>query len=272
MGELFPQLTLGAFFMKSCTRSCGIAVRSALGLGLAAIAFLGSASVVSAQGYDFFQTGSGAYVDLSSMGLGQVNLQGVPIEPSTFGNTDTIMYRSNAVPSGGGNVSTVVYALYLQSTSPVTYKGQSADVYVTINNSNGGIPQSVLPQPDNLSGSSGNLNVDTGTSTFSSTLSVNADLIFVTHGGSPTNSSQILGSGAAPSVSMGTSGSTYSTSAPPNYPTATCYPAGGFYPIPKHTGPHPVKPGTKTSGGSSAPKSAAIGVISCPAPIQEQAQ
>lgn len=254
--------------MKTCTTFCKNAIRFGLGLSLPAIALLCFSSVASAQGYDFFQTGSGAYVDLSSMGLGQVNLQGVPIETSTFGNTDTIMYRSSAIPGGGGNVPTVVYALYMQSTSPVTYKEQSADVYVTINNSSGAIPQSVLPQPDNVSGSSGNLNVDTSTSTFSSTLSVNADLIFVQHGGSPTNSTQILGSGPAPSVSMGTSGSTYTTSPPANYPAPGCYPAGGFYPIPKHTGPHPVKPGTKNSSGI-APKTSAIGVIACTNPVPD---
>ena len=59
-------------------------------------------SMVSAQtaGYDLLQTSSGASIDLSSLGLGVVNLKGVPIQSST-GNTDTIMHRTADMPSGG---------------------------------------------------------------------------------------------------------------------------------------------------------------------------
>ena len=44
-------------------------------------------------GYDLLQTGSGAKVDLSSLGLGTIRLQGVPIQAS-LGTTDTIMHRT----------------------------------------------------------------------------------------------------------------------------------------------------------------------------------
>ena len=70
-------------------------------------------------GYDLFQTGSGISVDLSSLGLGVVNLQGVAIQGSS-GNTDTIVHRTQNVPSGGGAVSVNVYALFMKSTSSVT--------------------------------------------------------------------------------------------------------------------------------------------------------
>src|SRR5215471_11074380 len=73
-------------------------------------------------GYDLFQTGSGTSVDLSSLGLGVVNLQGVAIQGSS-GNTDTIIHRTQNVPSGGGTVSVNVYALFMKSTSSVTFQG-----------------------------------------------------------------------------------------------------------------------------------------------------
>jgi hypothetical protein len=104
-------------------------------------AVIGSAQT---SGYDLFQTGSGASVDLSSMGLGVVKLQGVPltVPNNNVGNTDTIMYRPSDFPSGGGTVSVTVWALQMKSISPVTFSGQSADVWVTINNSGGAISSS----------------------------------------------------------------------------------------------------------------------------------
>lgn len=246
--------------MKSCTKFFS-ASRAIVGLCLTAFAFFNFAPKASAQGYDLFQTGSGAYVDLSSMGLGTVNLQGVPIQSST-GNTDTIMYRSGSTPTtNGGTVSTSVYALYMQSTSPVTYNGQSADVYVTINNSGGNISQSVLPQPDALTTSSGSLTVYPSSSTFDSSVGVNADIIFVQHGGSPVNPSQVIGSSPGPSVTMSSTGSSYTTTTPPNYPTAPCYPSGGFYPLPVHHGPHPVVRGKKNGSATQAGEKADLTAI-----------
>src|ERR1700753_520078 len=100
-------------------------------------------------GYDLLQTGSGAAIDLTSVGLGNVSLQGVPIQSST-GSTDTIMQRTKDV-TGGGTPPVVVNAVFMKSTKSVTFSGQQVDVYVTVNNSGGTIPTTVLPQPDALS-------------------------------------------------------------------------------------------------------------------------
>jgi len=201
---------------------------------------LGSAQ---SAGFDLLQTSSGASIDLSSLGLGVVQLQGLPIQGST-GNTDTIMHRTQNVPSGGGTVTVNVNALFMQSTSSVTFNGQSADVYVTINNSGGQISTSVLPQPDSLSASTGTVTVRTD-GTFDSNITVNADVIFVKAGTSVTNPSNYLGHQAASAISLTSTNSSWSSTPPPNYPVVNCYPSGGFYPFPKHVGPHPVIPGKK---------------------------
>jgi hypothetical protein len=217
-------------------------------------------------GYDVFQTGSGASVDLSGINLGVVSLQGVAIQSST-GNADTIMYRPQAVPSGGGTIPVNLYALFMKSVSPVNYQGHSADVYVTVNATGGTIPTSTLPQPDSLSASSGTITVypnSQGTGgTFDSSIVINADIILVTAGTSVTNSANYLGHQAAPSITLAQTGSSYSTTAPSGYPlgnasvplgpaaagvvgnaasTGGSMPTGGFYPKPIHNASHPVVP------------------------------
>ncbi|HEY6252825.1 MAG TPA: hypothetical protein VI685_22945 [Candidatus Angelobacter sp.] len=226
------------------------------------------ASLASAQssGYDVFQTGSGASVDLSSIGLGVVSLVGVPIGSST-GNADTIMYRPQAVPAGGGTIPVNLYALFLKSQNHVTYSGQSADVYVTVNNSGGAISTTVLPQPDSLSASSGTLTIYTN-NTFDSTITINADVILVKAGGSPSDSSAVLGHQAAPAITLSQTGSSWSTTPPPGYPISetstptsatvagprgtaatTTISSGGIYFKPVHQGPHPVIPAQNSGGG-----------------------
>lgn len=242
--------------MKRCANYRSMATRFALGLGLPAAFFLGFGTLASAQSgtqyYDLFQTGSGASVDLSNMGFGTVQLQGVPIQGST-GNTDTIMQRTTT--SDPNTDSVVVYALQMQSTSPVTYKGQSADVYITVNNTAGtpgAISESVLPQPDNITQPTGGTVVRTPSAgTFNSNVTVNADVILVTHGGQVTNSANILGSQPAPSITLTSSNSPYSSSASSGYPSNSNYPSGGFYGQPHHQGPHPVIP-SKCSSGTTA--------------------
>lgn len=192
-------------------------------------------------GYDLLQTGSGASVDLTSLNLGVVPLQGVSIETS-LGNTDTIIHRT---ANGPGKVPINVTALFMKSTHAVTFKAQSCDVYVTINNSGGAISTSVLPQPDVLSGSTGTVTITSNGSsggTFDSSFTVNADLIFVKAGTSVTNSANYVGHQGAPSNSMSSSNSTWSTTPSPGYPSSSSFPSGGFYPKPVHTGPHPVVP------------------------------
>jgi hypothetical protein len=193
-------------------------------------------------GYDLLQTGSGAFVDLTSQGLGIVSLQGVPIEACT-GNTDTIMHRTQNVPTGGGTVPLVVTALFMKSTSPVTFNGQSVDVYVTINNSGGVISTSVLPQPDALTLSTGTITIRT-TGTFDSSFNVNADVIFVKAGTSVTNSANWVGHQPAPTKTISSANSTWSSTPPSGYPSCSAFPSGGFYPTAMlHiSGPHPTKP------------------------------
>ncbi|HYX51914.1 MAG TPA: hypothetical protein VE783_00565, partial [Candidatus Limnocylindrales bacterium] len=55
---------------------------------ISALVLLPAFAAAQSAGYDLLQTGSGASVDLSSIGLGKVPLQGVPIQTST-GSTDT---------------------------------------------------------------------------------------------------------------------------------------------------------------------------------------
>jgi hypothetical protein len=229
----------------------------AIVISLIAVLCLGS-NLASAQsppsaGYDLLTTASGTSINLSSIGLGSsIPLQGVPIEAS-LGSTDTIMNRPDNVVYGTAQ-SLNVTALFMMSTSPVEYDGQSADIYVTLNNSGGLISTSVLPQPDTLNASGGTITVSSG-GTFTANFVVNADVIFVPHGASVTNSANYLGHQAAPQVTLSPATSTWSTTAPSGYPSSSTFPSGGFYPIlPAHNnGPHPVTPAT--CGGSSQVKS-----------------
>lgn len=218
---------------------------------LAILALFAVSALASAQsaGYDLLQTGSGASINLSSVGLGNVSLNGVPISGGT-GNTDTIMHRTQDVPQGGGTVPLEVTALFMKSVSSVTYSGQSVDVYVTINNSGGKVSTSVLPQPDSLSGSTGTMTVRTD-GTFDSSFNVNADVIFVKAGTSVTNSANYVGHQAASTISLSSTNSTYTTTPPAGYPNSTTFPSGGIYPRPVHNGPHPVIP-SKCGGAQPA--------------------
>jgi hypothetical protein len=201
------------------------------------------------QGFDLLQTGSGASIDLSSIGLGVVPLQGVPIQGTT-GNGDTIMHRTADMPAGGGTVPVNVNALFMKSKSSVTFQNQPSDVYVTINNSAGQISTSTLPQPDSLSGSSGTVTIRTD-GTFDSNITVNADVIFVKAGTSVSNSGNWLGHQPASAITLTSTNSTWSSTPPPGYPSSSSYPSGGFYPKPVHAGPHPVVPAACPSGTTS---------------------
>jgi hypothetical protein len=251
--------------------------------GLAMLALFAASALASAQtaGYDLLQTGSGASIDLTSVGLGKVTLNGVPIAGGT-GTTDTIMHRTQDVPQGGGTVPLEVTALFMKSASSVTYNGQPVDVYVTINNSGGKVSTSVLPQPDSLSGSTGTMTVRTD-GTFDSSFNVNADVIFVKAGTSVTNSANYVGHQAASTISLSSTNSTYTTSAPSGYPSSTTFPSGGIYPRPVHNGPLPVIPSkcgtakpaspqspttSATTTKQAAPTGSAIAVAQCVAVAQ----
>src|SRR5436309_662057 len=220
-------------------------------------------------GYDLLQTGSGASIDLSSVGLGNVPLQGVPIQSST-GSTDTIMHRTQDI-TGGGTTPVNVTALFMKSTNSTTFQGQQVDVYVTLNNSGGTIPTSVLPQPDSLSASSGTVTARTD-GTFDSSITVNADVIFVKAGTSVTNSANYVGHQPASAVKVSSTNSSWSSTPPSGYPSDPNFPSGGFYPKPAHTGgPHPVVPAACPSsspapGGAS--KTGAALVRACAVAVQ----
>jgi len=203
-------------------------------------------------GYDLLSTGSGAYVDLSNLGLGKVNLQGQSWDGS-LGSTDTIMHRTQNVSGGNGSTPVEVTALFLKSISSVTYQGQPVDVYVTVNNSGGTISTSTIPQPDATS-SSGTVTFSGNSSggTFDSSITINADLIFVKAGTSVTNSANYVGHTGAPSVTLTSTGSPWSASAPAGYPSSSTWPSGGGYPQAVHNGPHPVIP-AKCGSGTASP-------------------
>lgn len=190
---------------------CGLMIASSL------------SAVAQNAGFDLFQTGSGTTADLGSP-IGTVNLQGIPIQ-GTLGNTDTIVQRTQ---NGPGQVPATVYALSMKSTNPITFNGQSADVYVTINNSGGAIPTTALPQPDTLSPSTGTVTISVG-GTFNSSIAVNADVILVKAGTSIGNPSNILGHQPAPMVSLTSTNSSWSASAPSGYPSNSNFPSGGFF-------------------------------------------
>jgi len=208
--------------------------------------------IASAQtsGYDFFQTTTGAAADVSNItGVSPslVPLKGVPIMASA-GNTDTIIHRT-----ADGNSPINVFALFMKNSGVVTYMGQSVDLYITINNSAGFISTSVLPQPDALTPSIGTITIHP--TTFDSDITVVADVIIVAPGASPTGPSKFHG--PANPTPLTTQGSSWSSVAPPGYPSVTGLPSGGFYPSPVHIngGRHPVSPASCPSvGGASATK------------------
>lgn len=221
-----------------------------LALG-ALVVLLVPAAVAQCNGYDQFQTEAGTQFNFD--GIGVVDLQGVPID-SSYGNADTIIQRTPPPPgSPDGQCSLSIFALYLKSTKPVTLQGGVvADLYVTINNTGGSVP----PQPDALTPSTGTVTItpsgpDGGT--FDSTLTVNADLIFVKPGTNPTDPrNYVAPPRPAPPPGKRLVGIkiVYHTAPPSGYPS--CLPADVFY-IYEITGsshPHIVKAAVNTTCGT----------------------
>jgi len=157
----------------------------------------------------------------------------------------------------------LVTALFMKSTESVVFQGKNADVYITLNNSAGVIPTTVLPQPDTLNASGGTITINSG-GTFTASFVMNADVIFVNAGTSVTNPGNYIAHQPSPQVSFSPATSTWATEAPSGYPYSTTFPSGGFYPtIPKHTnGPHPVT--YATCGSSGQVKSQRVACISQP--------
>ena len=199
-------------------------------------------------GYDLLQSAPGTAVDLKYMHLGIVPLKGVPIETCT-GNTDTIMHRTQDVPATG-KVPVEVYALFLKSAKPITFRNQRADVYVTINHS--GKP-TLVPQPDPLRNpSTGELTIRRN-HTFTSLITVEGDLIFVKAGTNVKDPANYLAHEPTHPVRLTSTNSSWSPRPFPGYPDCRDYPAGGFYARPRHVGPHPVNPATTSRPGQTNP-------------------
>jgi hypothetical protein len=166
----------------------------------------------------------------------------------------------------------------MKGASPVTYNGQAADLYITVNASGTDIPQTVLPQVDSLPPSTGTVTVRPD-GTFDSNVNVNADVILVVAGANPGQSGNILGSQPAPAINLSSSNSTWSSTPPPGYPNVSKYPSGGFHGKPKHKGPHPVIPGScpgvgtinDSRTGSVGPSAVAIAQPVCVQSAQLQA-
>jgi hypothetical protein len=153
-------------------------------------------------GFDKFKTKDGAYVDLSVVGGPEkVELEGAPelLQPVPQGlgfsiadKTDTIVMRKqDVIPEAGGGDVTVdieLVALALKSKEPLNVEflgfpeGTFADLYATVDKL--GFPN--LPQADELTSSVGQMTIE-GVGSFTSQLTVNADMILVKPGGDPNN-------------------------------------------------------------------------------------
>lgn len=216
----------------------------------AVLATLASASGLAAQsipanGYDLFQTDSGAYVTFNGS---NVSLAGQPISSSN-GTTDTIIQRTTAY-TPGQPMSTKVYALALKSASPVAVtnsQGQQvqADLWVVVNNTGNVATLPTTSLPDSTGTLNLTFNQQGNGGTFNSNMTVNAELYFVTpNSNDPANSSTYVANpSAAPQINLSSTNSTFQTTAPSNDQHSSTYPANGFYPTQvKHTGPHPVIP------------------------------
>ena len=119
-----------------------------------------------------------------------------------------------------------VVALYLQGDS--TYNGQNVTVYATINQTNGVIPTTQLPQPDSLPiASTGAMTVFSNGTFNTNVLNIQADLIVVPRG-QPVTSTPIFTT-PMPADTISSSGSTWTTTAPAGYPNSSTFPSGGFY-------------------------------------------
>jgi hypothetical protein len=201
---------------------------------LSACVGVGSAQTLS---NDLLQTGSGTQEDLSSLGLGTVTFNGVPLSTDT-GPADTIV-QHNAIPAGGGTVNIQVIALHLQNSGTVicnnqakcgSHYGQAVDVHATINVASATNGHISLPQPDSLDASVGTMTVSSDLSTFNSSFTnIEADIIVVAVGAGVTGTPIFTSKG--PAASMSASGGTLSSTAPANYPVSQNFPTVSPYVI-----------------------------------------
>ena len=190
--------------------------------------------------------------------IGIIDLEGNPFGP---GNTDTIVERIQGIdpfpfPGGLETIDIELVSLSLVSTAPVDltplggpFVGVFADLHTTINK--GGIIPG-LPQPDLLPPSIGQMTIrheNAGGGTFDSFFDVFANAIFTIVGGDPGNPLDVFFSQVAPQVSLSSTNSTWSHTAPLGDVHNAMFPAGEFYVTGiDHVGPHPVTPATPAPG------------------------
>lgn len=225
--------------MKRITWLVAVVALAAVCSGIAAAQ---CANNVNPGGYDLLQTPSGSTDNLSSINLGTVTFQGVPL-PSVagVGEADTIVCRISSltypIPNTGEGMDIQIVALLLQSVGTVTcdnslcgsYYGKPVTVYATINQTDGVIPTTQLPEPDaaNINASTGSMTVFSNNTFNTNGTTIQADLIVVPPGDAVTATP--IFTTPMPQDSISGTGSSWSSTAPGGYPVSTNFPPGGFY-------------------------------------------
>lgn len=208
-------------------------------------------------GFDLLKTESGTEIELPPGSGVLISLKGNPalFPPSLSGRgTDTIVERKQGIdsfdyPDGVGIVDIELVALSLKSAdsfdgTPLGLPPGMVDLYVIVKKA---LPIDFpdLPQPcTTLSSSTSSMTIRHTTSnggTFTSNLTVDACLIFVTAGGDVNNSDDIVSSRALSSILPNPDDRTLRAEdvpwshTPPAAPwpsTPSDFPTGEFYPIP----------------------------------------
>ena len=207
-----------------------VVTAAALLLGCSGLAAAQCAGHKNPGGFDLLQTFSGTQDNLTSIGLGIVDFTGSPL-PGQVGTADTIVCRitplPNPIPAGGATLNIQVVALLLKGDT--TFHTQPVTLWATINQTNGAIPTSQLPQPDLLPiASTGTMTVFPDGKFDTNLLNIQADLIVVPRG-QPVTSTTRLFTTPMPADKISSAGSTWTTTAPAGYPHSTTFPSGGFF-------------------------------------------
>jgi len=207
-----------------------LATAAALLLGCSGLAAAQCAGHKNPGGFDLLQTFKGTTDNLSKIGLGTVNFTGSPLPNGQVGTTDTIVCRitplPNPIPVGGATLNIQVVALLMSGDT--MYGTQHVTVWATINQTNGAISTTQLPQPDSLPiASTGTMTVFPDGKFDTHQLNIQADLIVVPQG-QPVTATPIFTT-PMPADQISATGSTWTKTAPSGYPVSTTFPAGGFF-------------------------------------------
>lgn len=218
-------------------------------LGCSRLAVAQCAGHKNPGGFDLLQTFGGTKDDLTKVGIGlgtgpdtgPVMFTGMPLG-GQVGNADTIICRIDPLPGsispGGSRLNIQVVALLMHGDS--TYQGQPVTVWATINQTNGAIPLSQLPQPGPPLPipSTGMMTVFPDGTFDTNQLNIQADLIVVPRGQPVTAPPKVTMPMPADQISA--SGSTWTKTAPAGYPVSTTFPPGGFFVNQPGAGPAPA--------------------------------